>query len=85
MRARRWRPRLGAEAERDFAGILLGSRTRDEILPGLRALHVARHGRRGRHIILYRAGPEREIEIMRILHDGMELRRHLPTGESNTI
>lgn len=32
-----------------------GSRARDEIMPGLRTLHVARHGRRGRHVLLYRA------------------------------
>ena len=28
-----------------------GSKARDEIMPGLRTLHVARHGRRGRHFL----------------------------------
>jgi toxin ParE1/3/4 len=107
---RKWRVRLGAAAEIDFANILkwttenfgarqsrlyrdtlvqaigelgngpdvAGSKARDEIMQGLRTLHVARHGRRGRHFLLYRAAPGRIIEIGRILHDSMDLRRHLP-------
>jgi toxin ParE1/3/4 len=55
-----------------------GSRSRDEIMPGLRTLHVARHGRRGRHVLLYRIVEGRIIEIGRILHDQMDLERHLP-------
>jgi toxin ParE1/3/4 len=31
-----------------------GSKRRDDIMPGLHTLHVARHGRRGRHLLLYR-------------------------------
>ena len=54
-----------------------GSRARDEIMPGLRSLHVARRGRRGRHFFLYRAAEEQIIEIGRILHDQMDLPRHL--------
>lgn len=57
---------------------LAGSKTRDEIMPGLRTLHVARHGRRGRHFLLYRAVEGRIIEIGRILHDQMDLQRHVP-------
>jgi len=55
-----------------------GSRARNEIMPGLRTLHVARHGRRGRHFLLYRAVEDGIIEIGRILHDQMDLKRHLP-------
>jgi toxin ParE1/3/4 len=67
-------------AVRDLASgpDVLGSKARDDILPGLRSLHVARRGRRGRHLLLYRAAGDAEIEILRILHDSMELRRHLP-------
>ena len=62
-----------------------GSRARDEIKRGLRTLHVARHGRRGSHILLYRAAPGTTIEIVRILHDRMDLPRHLPLpGEDNS-
>lgn len=56
-----------------------GAKARDEIMRGLRTLHVARHGRRGRHILLYRVAPARIIEIGRILHDSMDLPRHLPS------
>ncbi len=53
-----------------------GARPRDEIGAGLRALHV---GRRGRHIILFRVGSEaaRTIDVLRILHDAMDLARHV--------
>lgn len=57
---------------------LLGSVARDEILPNLRTLHVARKGRRGRHFIIYRAAPDNVIDVVRILYDGMDLVRHIP-------
>jgi toxin ParE1/3/4 len=56
---------------------VLGSKARDDILPGLRALHVARGGRRGRHFFLYRATANLEIEILRALH--VEPCLHPPT------
>jgi toxin ParE1/3/4 len=52
-----------------------GSKARDEIMPGLRTLHVARHGGRGSHVLLYRTQGS-IIEIVRILHDRMDLERH---------
>jgi toxin ParE1/3/4 len=57
---------------------ILGSVARDEILPNLRTLHVARKGRRGRHFILYRASQGDVIDVIRILHDQMDLARHIP-------
>jgi toxin ParE1/3/4 len=110
MAERRWRVRLGAAAELDFANILkwttenfgvrqsrvyrntlvqaigepadgpdvVGSRTRDEIVPGLLTLHVARHGRRGSHFLMCRIAPRGTIEIVRVLHDRMDLQRHIP-------
>ena len=61
-----------------------GSRARDDIMSNLRTLHVARHGRRGRHFLLYRAVEGRIIEIGRILHDQMDLQRHLPQGDDGS-
>lgn len=61
-----------------------GSKARDDIMTGLRTLHVARRGRHASHFLMYRvrAGT---IEIVRILHDGMDLRRHvLPSDEGRT-
>ena len=112
MAERRWRVRLGAAAEVDFANILkwttenfgarrsrvyrdtlvqaigelaegpdvAGSRARDEIMAGIRTLHVARRGRRGGHFLMYRAAPNGTIEVVRILHDRMDLRRHVPSA-----
>ena len=112
MAERRWRIRLGAAAEIDFANILkwtaenfgarqariyrdtlvqaiaeladgadvAGSTARDEIMPGLRTLHVARRGRRGSHLLMYRAAAKSTIEIVRILHDRMDLKRHVPSA-----
>lgn len=57
---------------------LRGSSSLAEIAPGLRGLHVARSGRRGRHVIVYRPGPAQTIEVLRILHDAMDLPRQLP-------
>ncbi|HKV15023.1 MAG TPA: type II toxin-antitoxin system RelE/ParE family toxin [Reyranella sp.] len=63
---------------------LPGAKTRDEIMPGLRTLHIARHGRRGSHFLMYRSTPERTIEIIRILHEGMDLQRHIPSARDES-
>ncbi|MGY4308097.1 plasmid stabilization system protein ParE [Bradyrhizobium sp. USDA 4369] len=60
---------------------MAGSRAGDDIAPGVRTLHVARHGRPGRHLLLYRAGGEQIIEIGHILHDRMDLPRHSPFSD----
>ena len=117
MGEQRWRVRLGAAAELDFANILrwttenfgtrqsrayrdtlvkaitelsggpgvAGSTARDEIMSGLRTLHVARHGRRGSHFLMYRAASGGTIEIVRILHDRMDLQRQLPAATEDSI
>jgi toxin ParE1/3/4 len=111
MAERRWRVRLGAAAEVDFANILkwttenfgarqsriyrdtvvhaigeladgpsaAGSRARDKIMAGLGTLHVARRGRQGSNFLMYRVAPNSTIEIVRILHDRMDLPRHIPS------
>jgi toxin ParE1/3/4 len=55
-----------------------GSSARDELRPHLHSLHVARRGRSGRHVIIYRAGGGNVIDVVRILHDAMDFARHLP-------
>ena len=57
---------------------VLGSVARADVGPGLRTFPIARRGRRGRHILLYRAAGPNDIEILRILHDRMDVARHLP-------
>ncbi|MDD3609793.1 MAG: type II toxin-antitoxin system RelE/ParE family toxin [Halothiobacillaceae bacterium] len=56
---------------------LLGARRRDDILPGVFVLHIARGGRRGRHFIVFRPTDGHCIDVLRVLHDGMDLMRHL--------
>ena len=56
-----------------------GSKRRDEIHPGIWALHIARSGRKGRHFIVFRVSEERAIDVLRLLHDSMDLTRHLQT------
>jgi toxin ParE1/3/4 len=60
---------------------LTGSRPREDLAAGLRALHVARHGRRARHQLFYRIAGERMIEINRILHDSMDPKLHIRSGD----
>ncbi len=63
---------------------LPGVKRRDDIGPGLYTLHVARSGRKGRHFVMFRlAGAETRpaIDVLRLLHDSMDLPRH--TGDGN--
>jgi toxin ParE1/3/4 len=69
---------LAALADLDSGPEVLGSVARDDLRPGIRSLHVARHGRRGRHVIMYRVTNPELIQVVRILHDAMDLARHLP-------
>ncbi len=58
----------------------VGVKERSEIAKGSFTLHVARGNRRGRHFVLFRVankGRTRTIEVLRLLHDAMDLDRHL--------
>jgi toxin ParE1/3/4 len=58
-----------------------GAKQRNEILKGLYSLHVARQGRKGSHFVMYRvSGSGDAIEVLRLLHDSMDLPRHLTPG-----
>ncbi|MDI6750590.1 MAG: type II toxin-antitoxin system RelE/ParE family toxin [Rhodocyclaceae bacterium] len=63
---------------------ILGTKARDDIAPGIRTLHVARQGRKGRHFVVFRVAPERVIEVLRLLHDSMDLSRHWPNEDGAT-
>jgi toxin ParE1/3/4 len=62
------------------AGEPIHSKARDEIATGLRTLHMTKRGRRGRHLLVYKAADD-ILTIVRILHDSMEVSRHLPDPE----
>ena len=57
-----------------------GVRLRPEIAEGIHSLHAMRI-RRARHLLFFRVVGDRQIEITRILHDGMDFRRHLLPDE----
>jgi len=66
---------------------VVGARKRGDILKGIFTLHVARKGRKGRHFVLFRVGrvPDSDvIEVLRLLHDAMDLPRHLPPPDEST-
>ena len=62
---------------------VLGARAREDIQPGIRTLHVARQGRAGRHFVVFRAAGL-NIDVLRLLHDSMDLPRHLPTANDHS-
>ena len=55
----------------------LGAKVRDDIGPGIRTLHVARQGRIGRHFVVFREAKDQYIDVLRLLHDSMDLARRL--------
>jgi toxin ParE1/3/4 len=54
-----------------------GARQRDDLGQGVRVLHVARQGRHGRHFVVFRIGGKHGIDVLRVLHDSMDLARHM--------
>lgn len=65
---------------------IMGTRRREDIGPGIHILHVARKGRKGRHFVVFRVAPSRSeqvIEVLRLLHDSMDLPRHLPAANES--
>jgi toxin ParE1/3/4 len=59
---------------------ILGTQRRDEIANGILTLHVARQGRKGRHFVVFRISGATTIDVLRLLHDSMDLTRHLPSS-----
>lgn len=60
---------------------VIGVKERPEIGSHIRTLHVARNGRNGRHFVLFRVAGARDghvIDVLRLLHDSMDLVRHSP-------
>lgn len=68
---------LAIEALHDGPEIL-GAKVRDEIGTGIRTLHVARQGRKGRHFVAFSVSEGHIINVLRLLHDSMDLANHLP-------
>ena len=58
----------------------IGVKPRDDIAKGLFSFHVTRSGRKGRHFVIFRVARNQDpaIEVLRLLHDSMDVPRHLP-------
>lgn len=57
------------------------TRSRPDLGQGTRTLHVSRGNRKARHLIVFRerlGAPVPTIEVIRILHDAMNIARHVP-------
>lgn len=54
-----------------------GTKQQTELGPNIYTLHIARNGRKGRHFIVFRVSGENVIDVLRILHDRMDLLTHL--------
>ena len=63
---------------------ILGSKVRDEIGMGIRTLHVARQGRKGRHFVAFSVSEGHTINVLRLLHDSMDLAIHLPEDQNES-
>jgi toxin ParE1/3/4 len=58
------------------------SKTRDDLTRGARTLHVGGKGRHGSHLVIYRVLKQQKIvDVIRILHDGMDPTRHIPRNK----
>ena len=55
---------------------IVGVKARDDLAPGIKTLHVAQHGRKGRHFVVFREAEGQIIEVLRLLHDSMDLSLH---------
>jgi toxin ParE1/3/4 len=62
-----------------------GARRRGDFRSWLYTLHLSRFRRRARHFVLFRVSdPDgRRLDVLRILHDAMDLVRHLPSDASD--
>ena len=58
---------------------VIGAKNLSGIPPELKVLHVARKGKRGRHFIVFDDAMDGQIQVLRILHDSMDIQSHVPS------
>ena len=63
---------------------ILGARERNDIGPGICVLPVSRSGRKGRHLVVFKAAHEQTIDVLRLLHERMDLAKHLPASKDKS-
>jgi toxin ParE1/3/4 len=76
---------LTVDALREKGPKTIGVKAREEIGPGIFTLHAARHKRKASHFLVFRFLEPRTVEILRILHDQMDLARHVSQGQEPPV
>ena len=61
---------------REDGPMAIGVKEREEIGLGIFTLHAAKSKRKSSHFVVFRVLERRRIEVLRILHDRMDLARH---------
>ena len=62
---------------REKGPMAIGVKVREEIGSGIFTLHAAKSKRKASHFLVFRVLEKRTIEVLRILHDRMDLARHI--------
>ena len=62
---------------------ILGSKLRNELGLGIGTLHAGRCGRKARHFVIYRVVEGQMMDVLRVLHDSMDLVKHLPAANDS--
>jgi len=73
---------LAFEALSEAGPDVPGVRERTDIGAGIYLLHIARQHRKGRHFIAFSVNSPRIIDILRVLHDSMDLPKHFFLGDA---
>jgi toxin ParE1/3/4 len=61
-----------------------GSRAREDLAPGIRTLHAGRRGRKARHFVVFGVGTDGTVDVLRVLHDSVDLARHIPGADDSS-
>jgi toxin ParE1/3/4 len=69
------------DALRQKGPMTVGVKKREEIGPDIFTLHAARSQRKASHFLVFRVLGPQTVEILRILHDRMDLARHVSLDE----
>ena len=72
---------LAFDALREKGPKTIGVKEREEIGPGIFTLHAARSKCKASHFLVFRVLEIRTIEVLRILHDRMDLARHISQAQ----
>jgi len=62
---------------------IVGTKTRNELGLGIGTLHAGRYGRKARHFVIFRVVENQMLDVLRVLHDSMDLARHLPAANDS--